>query len=209
MLTLQMYEDVRDGKIKPPKWVEDFKVNWPEGKRGEWSVERFTVELDLINLRHMRDGRGCFPGQYTRLHHSKYGVVMSDTTAEAMDHCMAIEKAKGRVLVHGLGLGCFLQSILKKKEVRHVDVVEIDEDIISLISPNFKDDRVIFYHANAFVKKWPTSTKWDVVWHDIWPHICSDNLKEMSKLKRKFGKRCKWQGCWSEMETRHLKEILR
>jgi hypothetical protein len=102
-------------------------------------------------------------------------------------------------------LGCYLQCILKKEEVRHVDVVEIDETLLGMMYKYFVTERVTFHHADAFTKKWEKGEKWDVVWHDIWPTICSDNLQEMTALKRKFGRRCKWQGCWGEEYSRYLR----
>ena len=48
----------------------------------------------------------------------------------------------------------------------------------------------------------PRGMKFTVVWHDIWNHICSDNLPDMHKLHRKYGRRTDWQGSWA----RHLCE---
>jgi hypothetical protein len=31
--------------------------------------------------------------------------------------------------------------------------------------------------------------RYDMVWHDIWDDICSDNLEGMAKLHRKYGDR--------------------
>ncbi len=197
MLTLGNYELVRDGKLKPSQFQLDFKVDWPESKKGPWSIDNFEVKVDMQNLRMMQSGRGCFPGVYTRLSHKSRGVVMSDTTAEAEDHFGAHVYATGRVLVHGLGLGCFVKSLLSKESVTNIDVVEIDEDVISLVGKHFTDSRVNIVHGDCLTHKWPAGTKWDFVWHDIWDELCEDNLPEMKKLHRKFGSRCKRQESWS------------
>lgn len=204
-MNLHIFDAVRNGTLKPDKLHKDFKVPWQMERCFDWTIDKFVVEMDLINACMFRDGRGCFPGTYTRLQRQGVGVIMSDTTAEAEDHREAIEEARGNVLVHGLGLGCYLQCILKKEEVRHVDVVEIDETLLGMMYKYFDDERVTFHHADAFTKKWEKGEKWDVVWHDIWPTICSDNLQEMTALKRKFGRRCKWQGCWGEEYSRYLR----
>lgn len=188
-------------KVNPK---EPFKVNYKEATVGDWSIIHFEIpkEPNLEMLRMMRDGRGCRPGKYTKLHHAKRGVIMSDTDAEVRDHYGPYMKARelgGRILIHGLGLGSILQAVLTCKDVTHVDVVEIDEDVIKLIGPYFeKDKRVHIHHADAFTKKWPKGTRWNVVWHDIWDTICLDNKPEITKLMRKFGRRSDWQSYWAK-----------
>jgi len=130
---------------------------------------------------------------------------MSDSKDEFIDHLDAIEQAKGRVLIHGLGLGCYLHCILSKKNVTHVDVVEKNKDVLGLIVPYFDiSKRLTFHHDDAFTKKWKLGTKWDFVWHDIWPTICTDNLESITKLKRRFQNRCGKQAAWKEHDLRVL-----
>lgn len=198
MLRLGDYEAARDGKLKPPKWMEPFRVDIPEGKRGVWKVERFNVEMNLENLRMMRDGRGCFPGTYTRLSRNGY-VVMSDTTAEINDHSEVYHRAKGRVLINGLGLGCILKAILTKPEVEHIDVVEMSGDVLWLVGRHFDDDPRVDLHAgDAMTFKFPRGSRWDVAWHDIWDDICADNLPEMEQLRKRYAGKAKWQGFWGK-----------
>ena len=123
---------------------------------------------------------------------------MSDSKDEFWDHYQAMSDAHGRVLIHGLGLGCYLNAILASKDVTHVDVVEINKDVIGLVGPFFEqDERVHIHHANAFTKEWPVGTRWNYVWHDIWANKCTDDLSEHAKLNRKFGNRTDRQGCWA------------
>jgi len=49
---------------------------------------------------------------------------------------------------------------------------------------------------DCFTWKPPKGERWNVVWHDVWDTICTDNLPEMSKMHRRFGRRCDWQGSW-------------
>jgi hypothetical protein len=134
---------------------------------------------------------------------------MSDSIDEFIDHLPAIEQASGRVLVHGLGLGCYLSAILSKKEVEHVDVVEINKDILGLIEPYFhvakRRGRVTFHNDDAFKKQWPKNTQWDFAWHDIWPTICADDLSQHAALKRKFARRTAVQECWKHAELLRLR----
>ena len=198
MTRLEHYEMLDD--MPSPGSKQDrnakYRSSVPEGKSGIWEVKKFEVEKDLCLLRMMRDGRGTVPGMYTRL--SRNGkVIMSDTDAEFGDLYHFLRLVKGRVLIHGLGLGIALQGALLK-DVTHVDVVEQSEDVIKLVAPHFTDERVNIIQGDCFEHKWNRETKWDIVWHDIWDDLCGDNLPEMSTLKRKFGRRCEWQGCWGE-----------
>lgn len=170
----------------------------PAGRKGLWRVERFEIERGLELLRMMRDGRGTVPGMYTRLVHDKRGIIMSDTDAEIGDHWELFDNARGRVLIHGLGLGIALSGVLAKRDVASVDVVEIDADVIKLVARHFVDDRLTIHHADCRRKRWPKSAKWHAVWHDIWDEICGDNLEEIDELKTKFAGRCRWQGAWAE-----------
>lgn len=187
-------------------WWEQYKVDIPEQTRGRWSIEKFTVERDsLENMRIAMSGRReCPPGTYTRLVRNpadpsrSWGrtVVMSDTLAEITDHLEFFRQATGRVLIHGLGLGMAVNAVLAKEDVTHVDVVEIDEDIIAMVGPHYQDPRLVIHHGDARTFKWPAGMRWDAVWHDIWDNIVRDNLEEMHRFHRSFGKRSAWQGSW-------------
>lgn len=136
-------------------------------------------------------------------------LVMSDTRDELRDHYTAIYRAKGRVLINGLGLGCYLAVVLSKPEVTHVDVVELNPDVLALVAPHFtKDERVVFHQADAYVqaRKWPPGTRWDCVWHDIWPTKCSDDLEGHARLRRSYARRAEWQGSWAHETLVYLRE---
>jgi hypothetical protein len=181
----------------------------PEGRSGPWRVERYTVSEEDARADALRaiisSQRGRFvpPGTYTGLSHESEGLMMSDTPDEMRDHLAIYHEARrrgGRVLVHGLGLGMITQALLSEEGVGHVDVVEIDEDVISLVSPSFQGDvdsgRLTIHHADCFEKSWPTGTRWSCVWHDCWRDLSEGNLEEMKALHRKFGRRCDFQGSW-------------
>lgn len=178
--------------------LDRYKVDVPEGVSGIWRVERFDVgEHDLGRLSFAMDGRPIPPGTYTRLMRGGH-LVMSDTPAEVCDHYEAIRRATGRVLVHGLGIGMVLKAVLEKPDVTHVDVVEKSPDVIALVAPHYADPRVNVIEGDALTYKFPKGMKWDIAWHDIWDDMCEDDLPEMARLKRRYGRRVKWQGCWGQ-----------
>lgn len=171
------------------------KVDLPEMENGKWKIEKFTIEqIDLYSLFH---GRAIYSGTYTRLMRNGR-IVMSDTNAEMRDHSIALYRAEGSCLINGLGIGMLLKNILLKDSVTDVTVVEISKELIDMVGPYYNDDRVTIIHANAYEYKPPKGKRYQMVWHDIWDDICSDNLPEMTKLHRKYGKRADWQGSWGK-----------
>lgn len=184
------------------------EINVPDGEKGKWKVESFEVtqeEAAFANMRAAITGRRLLridPGKYKRLKRGST-VVMSNTPMEIETNSAFIRVAKGNVLINGLGLGMVLGEILKKDSVKSVTVIEAAEEVISLVGPSFEhDDRVTIIHADAFEYKPPKGARYDAVWHDIWDNICSDNLKEMGRLHRKYGKISEWQGSWAREECK-------
>ena len=182
---------------------EKYKVNIPEGQSGPWSIEKFTVsksDAEFDRIRAMVSGRYVPEGTYTKLSRGRC-VIMSDTPDEIRDHIGPIyeaEHAGGNVLINGLGLGMVTSAILKFEKVDKVTVVEKSEDVISLVAPHIAHPKLEVVNADAFEYKPPKGIRYSVVWHDIWDNLCADNLPEMSKLHRKYGRRCDWQGSWGK-----------
>lgn len=179
------------------------KVDLPEMQNGQWRVEKFTT--DQTDFHSMFRGRNVPLGEtYTRLMRG-HTLVMSDTPAEMCDHMFAVYKATGHCLLNGLGLGMVLKNILLKPDVKSVDVIEISQELIDMISPYYQDKRVTFICANALTYKPPMGLTYDMAWHDIWDNICADNLPEMATLHRKYGGRVKWQDSWCKEECKRYR----
>jgi spermidine synthase len=173
----------------------DTTVDVPDGISGDWRVETFIVEKPSVYL--LLKGRPITPGTYKRLMY-KNTVVMSNTPAEVYDFMNFVWKARGNVLINGLGLGVVLKAVLQNPEVKAVTVIELSEDVIKLVAPTFSNDpRVTIIQADAFTWKAPRGMYYDAVWHDCWNNICETNLKEITKLYRKYGRRCSFQDAWS------------
>lgn len=174
------------------------KVLIPEGRSGDVAVERFEVREDMGMLRMMMF-RSTEPGEYTKITRNGH-LWMSDTRAEYLDAARFIGTAKalgGRVLVNGLGLGMVVGCLLECPDIEHIDVVEIDDDVINLVAPSFEDGRVTIHHADAYEMKWPRGTCWQSAWHDIWDNMCTDDLRGHARLNRKYGGRVEYQECWA------------
>lgn len=191
---------------------EAMKLNpeaYPERAVGDWRIVHRTIEDDSLDrLRAALHGHGRYTpaGSYVGLFRGGT-IVMSDVPDEMTDHlpaCWAAERAGGRVLINGLGLGMVLHAVLAVPAVEHVDVVEASADVIALTGPVFADavaaGRVTIHHADAFeqMRAWPAGSWWSVAWHDIWDVISEDNLPEMAQLNRSYGRRVGWQGAWCQ-----------
>jgi spermidine synthase len=116
-----------------------------------------------------------------------------------------INEAKGDVLIAGLGLGVVASACLTKEGVNKVTVVEIAPEVVHLVGDHLcglHGDRLEIIQADIFDWKPPRGSRWDVAWFDIWDNICGDNAEPMSLLKRRYGRRAGWKGCWCEHECR-------
>ncbi len=184
--------------------IMGYKVPVPVGRRGEWTIGTKTVtkdEADRHQLHAAINGHGRYtpPGNYTGLA-NRDGIVMSDAPDERRDMWDPVRRARGQVLINGLGLGLVAGCCLEKPEVDSVVVIEISQDVIDLVAPHYYKRydraRLEIIRADALTYQPPKGDEYDVVWHDIWPDICSDHLPQMHTLHRKYGRRTLWQGSW-------------
>lgn len=198
---------------------EQYKVDLPTGKSNNWIIEHFEVTKGQAAIERIKSmfngGRGVPPGIYTALKRNSQ-TIMSDTPDEIKDHLSIINNARGHVLINGLGLGMILKACLDNKAVTHVTVVENSLDVIHLVGKYYEDkygDKLTIVFDDAFEYKPPVNIRYGAVWHDIWENICTDNLSEMHKLHRKYGKHTDWQGSWCrdicEKYAKMTKEIVK
>ena len=176
----------------------------PNGDSGAWSIQEFEADELWYRISMAKSGRGVPPGKYKRLSRYK-SVIMSNTPDEIRDFMPFVWRASGRVLINGLGLGVVLTAILQKEEVKEVIVIEKEQDVINLVAPYFNDSRLTIIHADAY--EYSPEGKFDCVWHDIWDHICSDNLPQMTRLHRKYAKRTNWQDSWAKKLCKRQKQL--
>jgi hypothetical protein len=177
-------------------------IDIPDGISGDWSIETFTVREDDLSqvFSIMKSGRGVSAGTYKKLKRNGT-LVMSNTPDEIRDFMSFVHRANGHVLVNGLGLGVLLKALLNKNEVIKVTVIEKSQDVINLVAKHYlNDSRVEIINADAFDYKPAKDAYYDAVWHDIWDYITADNLPEMKKLTRKYGRKSGYQASWCRYE---------
>lgn len=207
-------QTVANRRLFATHWRDAMRVTVPEGQVGDVKVSRFEVSPSQSSMSFLGGrGRGTPSGTYTGLYR-RGALWMSDTPDERRDHAVMLRRAEAiaaeRVLVNGLGIGMVLGALMAMESVRHVDVVEIDPDVIALVGPHYEamaeaaGKTVAIHEADAYTIQWPSGTTWDCAWHDIWRDLCTDNLPQMAKLHRRYGRRVQWQGSWGhELLERH------
>jgi len=196
-------------------WHEKYKVDVPEGRSGKWSIERVEVsqkDSEAAGLRAMFQAgeRGRLPpGTYTQLHRGR-ALIMSDTPDEIRDHLDPMRRAKGDVLIAGLGIGMVLHGVAQREDVDSVTVIEKSEDVIALVREHYEakpyGHKITIIQADIFDWKPPKGQTWDYAWFDIWDVLCVDNLKEMTKLHRKFARRAEKKGSWGKEFLRMMRD---
>ena len=99
-----------------------------------------------------------------------------------------IEKAKGHVLVLGLGLGYYPFMISEKEEVKDITIVEIDSKIIDIFKKNllplFPHKEKIHIIQGDAIKYLDNCPQYDTVFADLW-HSPLDGLPLYLQLKQK------------------------
>lgn len=183
------------------------------GAQGRARVERFTVDHHDSMMSMLRPGTYVVEGDYTRLFVGQT-LMMSDTRMEGVSNIDALINARGRMLIAGLGLGYVLVPILKRPEVDHVTVVELEPDVVDLVEPAIRAhvpearDKLAVIVGDIFT--WTPTEIYDTIYFDIWPDICEDNLEEITRLKRRFARRHRgWMGAWEEDHLRRERRRAR
>lgn len=191
---------------------EDWIVRIPEGKSGDWSVEYFTVTEEETKLDRLRAacnpsalGRYVPAGEYMAL--KRRGTIVMSTTPDELRDFQFLRHETGSGLIAGLGLGCAVTFLLHEpSKVETVTVIEKSPDVLALVGQTLYQafpGKLILIQADIFTWEPPKGMCWDWGWYDIWDNICGDNLPEMTKIKRRFGRRVARQFCWQEHHLRY------
>jgi spermidine synthase len=160
-------------------------------KQGVAQISQFEFneqEDMMFNLRAVRDGGSIFRmynGKYVRLHINGE-LMMSDTGMERISNRAFMHKAKGRVLIAGLGIGLIISNIIENPEVTEIVVIEKYQDVIDLVLPKFNNPKLKVICADIDEWKPEKGEKFDTIYFDIWADITTDNLEHIKKLHNRF-----------------------
>jgi len=189
----------------------------PEGKVGNYKIEHITVSEEDSMFTALRGGNSFVsPGKYCQLNNG-WDIIMSDTGHERRSNLDVVWKSNGNVLIAGLGIGMIILPIAEKEEVSSITVIEKSSEVIELVEPHLRNamwdpHKLKIVQADIFEWKPDKGVKYDTIYFDIWYNMCTDNLKSISKLNRKFA-RClnrdnydSWRGAWVENMLRSKKK---
>jgi spermidine synthase len=178
----------------------------PEGKQGVAVIDHFAMnKMDVLASLNTHYEDFVPEGTYARLRVNGE-LMMTDSPMEKRTNLEIVEKARGRVLIAGLGIGMILRTIMRKPEVTHITVLEKYQDVVDLVLPQFASSSLLVsgYERNghnhiqiagaklevivADVFQWePTdTTKYNTIYFDIWPNSLVDFLPEMDALYKRY-----------------------
>lgn len=185
----------------------------PANSSGLWSVRKLIVKKPTLAT---RDNKlvEIPPRLFTYLQcyttgtlHTEGECVMHDTPDELNTHLDFMMRARGRVLITGLGLGCAVRGCLANPAVTHVTCIEKSRDVLKLVAPFMPTERLSIIYADAI--EWTARNKvdYDCAWHDLWsnPDKNEEHLQVMhSHLLANVGHNARFQGAWA-MPREHKK----
>jgi spermidine synthase len=93
---------------------------------------------------------------------------MDDSERELATHEFAIDKAKGKVLVGGLGLGCITEALNAKAEVTEIVVVEIAPEVIELVWEHLDVPKATIINEDLDSYLAAMTEKFDYIYMDVW-----------------------------------------
>lgn len=165
------------------------------GRSGRFAIKKKTIQKGSV-LMNWTPEKGMHRIQYTTgqpiVVLEEYnqdgdfvGVWMSDTPYEWNTNAPFFPKARGDVLIGGLGLGLVPTMIAGKPEVRSITIVEKEPDIIKLTWPQirhpkmkcFQDD---FFRYLKYAKA--QGLQFDVIQCDIW-HDPGELFRAQDRLR--------------------------
>ncbi len=140
-------------------------------------------------------------------------AMMSDMRFERESCAELLQRARGRVLIAGLGLGMILHPLCIKPGVERITVVEQLQDVIDLVGPTLAQyQNLQIVRGDIFSWLPPAGTRYDTIWFDIWPGWGAGILPEIAKLHvrfRPFLSAGGWMESWMRRECarklRHTK----
>lgn len=173
------------------------------------------IKKGRVQIRKKRKStRDCYYAEGVRGHlflryergHNQIVVLSLDGTVWMTDDPQYVwslesfaERARGKVLVAGLGLGIVLHQLVQNKEVSDILVVERDPDVIAVVGKLVPDDGRIkiweedFYEFVRADKHHRDTVIWDLA---VWSGDgkCSTGLAEMLMMPA-IVERCYGNGC--------------
>lgn len=177
------YKNIKIENVKDGNW----EIKWEEYKayRGVIASD-MIMEEDFTEIPPL----GFFTENFPFPAVLEGGNEWMTLTPVDLDTCdFAIEKAHGKVVTFGLGLGYFAYMASEKEEVESVTVVELSKDVIRLFEkyllPQMKNEhkiKVINSDAFEYAEKILPQENFDLAFVDTW-RDASDGAPMYKRMK--------------------------
>ena len=173
------------------------ELNIPEGKSGPFSI-----------IVHPEGGYYTFYGGVKKFTNKKTTFLyegdtswMSSTPLEYLHMCRAAQwcRLNDKALIGGLGLGVLPKLIEKKSSEIHI--IELNQDVINLVWPHIKTEKMELYHTDIEEYLDHTDQKYNYIFLDTWSNADYLNLVYITRLKEKAKRILFPRGkviCWCE-----------
>ena len=178
------YKNIKIPEVKKGKW---------ELKREKYPAYRGVIASDMMLYDNFREvpPLGFFKEEFdfpAVLEDGNEWMTLTPVDLDTSDD--AIERAHGKVVTFGLGLGYYTYMVSEKDNVDSITVVEKSKDVIALfeeyILPQFSHpEKVRIVNADAFLyaENEMPNEKFDVAFVDTW-RDASDGAPMYVKMKR-------------------------
>jgi hypothetical protein len=191
----------------------------PAGAAGTWHIKKLRLSKHITAP---KDGKQVWipAGDYTQLWkwtletiqtrlncfdditNPPGELVMTDSPDELNTHLEFMLRARGRVLVTGLGLGCVVRGCLANPAVEHVVCIERDGDVLKMVQPHMPTKGLTILRGDAvsWVRNNVARQRFDCAWHDLWsdPDLNEPNLAlTHSELFVQCHGHVGFQGAWA------------
>lgn len=174
--------------------------NIPAGTHGLWEVRKRNVPAYLMLCKGAEyvPCTELFRSTLATLNQDHGELVMVDHWIECKTHLEFILKAKGRILITGLGLGCVVRGLVSHGKATSITVIERDQSVIKLVG-SWMPPTIQIIHAD--IRDWAKSNreKYDYAWHDLWsdkdteePHLQAIHAEIIFALSDYI----RYQGAW-------------
>lgn len=202
METCCTYEE--EGKMswfyKPNGPYTPMREFYPHTVSGEqFIIEPFELtqeEVKYIKMTAFRNYSEVYDlesGVYVRLmRHRGWNPIMSDTPMEMRTNTAFVGRARGHVLLAGLGIGMVIPPLLENPAVTQLTIIEKSPEIIRLVNPYERfarlpnSARLEVIEADIFTWEPPKGYKYGTVYFDVWSDISADNHPQMKQLHRRY-----------------------
>ncbi len=137
-------------------------------------------------------------------------IWMSDSQPEVEEIMGAAAKAKGDVLISGLGIGLLPTFLKDKADVERIDIVERQPEVIDLVFDQIASPKMRIVNDDVFHFLDTTSNQYDFIYVDIWKPITAP-LKEIDAARQKAVRCLKPDGvfwCWLQELYDRIKDRL-